>query len=228
MNNLKRLYQSSLGKKYIMALTGLGLLVFVIIHMAGNLQIFLGPEPINAYAAFLKSKPALLWTARAGLLAIALLHIVSAIQLARANQSARPIGYSTDKVAAASFAARTIVVSGLIILMFIVYHLLHFTTGTIDPHLLEVEDSLRRHNVYRMMVEGFSNPLASAFYIVSMGLLCLHLSHGVSSTFQSLGLRRKSFARALDRVAKISALIIFLGNCSIPVAILAGLVKKNW
>ncbi len=225
MSKLKTLYQSSLGKKYIMALTGLGLFAFVIIHMLGNLQIFLGPDPINSYAEFLKSKPALLWTARIGLLAIAALHITSAIQLIMINRRARPVDYSTDKIVAASFAARTIIVSGLIILMFVIYHLLHFTFGAVDPKFLRYEDYLGRHDVYRMMVEGFSNPFASAFYIVSMGLLCLHLTHGVSSTFQSLGLKSRAYVAAIDRLASISAGVIFLGNCAIPVAVLAGLVK---
>lgn len=225
MSKLKTLYQSSLGKKYIMALTGLGLFVFVIIHMLGNLQIFLGPDPINAYALLLKSNPGLLWTLRVGLLAVAVLHITSAIQLIMINRRARPVSYSTDKIVAASFAARTIVVSGLIILMFVVYHLLHFTFGAVDPQFLRYEDYLGRHDVYQMMVVGFSNPFASAFYIVSMGLLCLHLSHGVSSTFQSLGLKRRAYVVAIDRLASLSALVIFLGNCAIPVAVLAGVVK---
>ncbi|MEW6206723.1 MAG: succinate dehydrogenase cytochrome b subunit [Acidobacteriota bacterium] len=225
MSKLKTLYQSSLGKKYIMALTGLGLFVFVIIHMLGNLQIFLGPDSINSYAEFLKSKPALLWTVRGGLLTLALLHITSAIQLVLINRRARPVGYSTDKIVAASLAARTIIVSGLIILMFIIYHLLHFTAGAVDSRFLRYEDYLGRHDVYRMMIEGFSNPFASAFYIVSMGLLCLHLSHGVSSTFQSLGLKRRAYVDAIDRAASVSAVVIFLGNCAIPIAVLAGLVK---
>ncbi len=225
MSKLKTFYQSSLGKKYIMALTGLGLFAFVIIHMLGNLQIFLGPDPINSYAEFLKSKPVFLWTLRAGLLAITVLHIASAIQLIMINRRARPVGYSTDKIVAASFAARTIVVSGLIILMFVIYHLLHFTFGAVDPQFLKYHDYLGRHDVYRMMIEGFSNPFASAFYIVSMGLLCMHLSHGVSSTFQSLGLKRRVYVDAIDRLASVSAIVIFLGNCAIPIAVLAGLVE---
>ncbi|HWP44074.1 MAG TPA: succinate:quinone oxidoreductase, partial [Blastocatellia bacterium] len=121
MNNLTRFYRSSLGKKYIMALTGFALFVFVVIHMAGNLQIFLGREPINAYAAFLKSKPGLLWSVRVGLLLVALLHIVTALQLARANRAARPVGYDDYRVLAAGLGAQTILFSGLIILAFVVY-----------------------------------------------------------------------------------------------------------
>jgi succinate dehydrogenase / fumarate reductase cytochrome b subunit len=225
MKVLIRIFRSSLGKKYVMAMTGLVLFVFVIGHMAGNLQIFLGAEPINAYALFLKSKPGLLWTARLSLLLVAVLHIVSALELARENRAARPVPYELGKPTRASFASRTILASGLIVLAFIVYHLMHFTIGAVNHQLLELEDSSGRHDVYRMMVTGFSNPLVSALYMLSMGLLCLHLSHGVTSMFQSVGLKNEKYATAIDRFAKISALVIFIGNSSIPVAILAGWVK---
>lgn len=229
MNILVRTFKSSLGKKYIMAVTGLALFLFVIAHMAGNLQIFLGRSAINSYAAFLKSKPGLLWSARAGLLALVILHIVSAIQLAARNRKARPVRYEEGRPTAASFASRTILVSGLIILAFIVYHLLHFTFGVTDPQdfaLKDPTDPLGRHDVYGMMVAGFSNPWVSAFYIISMGLLCLHLSHGVSSMLQSLGVRNKSNVRAIHRAARIAALVIFIGNAAIPIAVLAGVVPK--
>lgn len=208
-----------------MALTGLGLFLFVIVHMLGNLQIFLGPDSINSYAEFLKSKPALLWTARAGLLLLAVLHVTAAIQLALANRAARPVGYVDNKVVGASFATQTILFSGIIILAFIIYHLSHFTIGLTNPSYLQLRDIYGRHDVYRMMIEGFSNVGASVFYIVSMGLLCLHLTHGVSSLFQSLGLRRKAYFPAIDRFAKISALVIFLGNCFIPIAVMTKLIK---
>jgi succinate dehydrogenase cytochrome b subunit len=226
MSTATRFYRSSLGKKYIMALTGVALFAFVIIHMLGNLQIFLGPASINGYAAFLKSKPGLLWAARAGLLAVAIMHIISALQVARANRAARPVDY-VEKKFLASFAGQTILFSGIIIFIFIVYHLLHFTFGTVDPSLVALKDPKDplRHDVYRMMISGFSNIGASVFYIVSMGLLMLHLSHGLSSMFQSLGLRRKAYARGIDIFAKTAATLIFLGNCAIPVAILAGWIK---
>lgn len=225
MGILVRLYRSSLGKKYIMGVTGLLLFGFVIAHMAGNLQIFLGPNPINEYAVFLKSKPLLLWSARLGLLALAALHITAGVQLALQNRQARQSRYEYFKVVAASFAARTILASGLVILAFVVYHLAHFTFGFVDPQYLRFEDPLGHHDVYRMMVAGFSNPLVSAFYIVATGLLCLHLSHGLSSTFQSLGLRSKKIFPVLDKLAKAAALVIFLGNSAIPVAILAGIIR---
>ena len=223
MNLFSRAYHSSLGKKYVMAITGLLLFLFVIVHMAGNLQVYLGPEPMNAYAELLQSKPGLLWTARVGLFVIAVLHIISALQLAAENRAARPQAYAVGKPLA-TLASRTILISGLIVFAFIVYHLMHFTLGVTNPEFMELRDG-NRHDVYRMVVEGFRNPYVSAFYIISMGLLCLHLSHGVSSLFQSLGVRRKSSVAAFNRFAQISAIVIFVGNCSIPISILAGVVR---
>jgi len=223
MNLLSRAYHSSLGKKYVMAITGFLLFLFVIVHMAGNLQVYLGPEPMNHYAELLKSKPSLLWSFRAGLLVIAALHIISALQLAAENRAARPQRYAEGKPIA-TLASRTILVSGLIVFAFIVYHLMHFTLGVTNPDFMDLRDG-NRHDVYRMVVEGFSNPYVSVFYIISMGLLCLHLSHGVSSLFQSLGVRRKSTVAAFNRFAQVSAIVIFIGNCSIPISILAGLVR---
>lgn len=228
MKTLKLIFQSSLGKKYIMAVSGLLLFLFVIVHMVGNLQIFLGKEFINSYAQFLKSVPELLWPARIGLLTLAILHIVSAIGLARENSKARPVSYDSDKVYGASFASQAILFSGLIVLAFIVYHILHFTIGAIQADALthtEIFKGENRHDVYKMMVVGFSSPWISMIYLICMGLLCLHLSHGVSSMFQSLGWKKNAFRRALDNFARISALIIFLGNCSIPIAILLGYIK---
>lgn len=224
---LLRLWRSSLGKKYVMAITGLGLFLFVIVHMLGNLQIFFGPENLNAYGKALKSTPAVLWGARLGLLFITVLHVTAAIQLALANRRARPVGYAVGKPVASSLAQRTMVISGLIILAFIVFHLAHFTIGLIDPAYLDLQDplDLSRHDIYRMIINGFSNPLVAIFYIVSMGLLLLHLSHGVASMFQSLGLRSKKVLWVIDKAAKGAALILFLGNASIPLAVLAGFLK---
>jgi succinate dehydrogenase / fumarate reductase, cytochrome b subunit len=224
MNLLARAYRSSLGKKYVMAITGFLLFLFVIVHMLGNLQVYIGANAMNAYAELLKSKPALLWTARSGLFIVAVLHIWSALQVAAENRAATPHPYAEGKPIA-TYAARTILVSGLIVLAFIVYHLMHFTFGVTNPEFMEMHDPLSRHDVYGMVVHAFQNPYVSVFYIISMGLLCLHLSHGVSSLFQSLGIRRRSTLAAFNRFAQISAIVIFIGNCSIPISILAGVVK---
>ncbi|MFN0083954.1 MAG: succinate dehydrogenase cytochrome b subunit [Blastocatellia bacterium] len=223
---LARLWQSSVGKKYVMAVTGLGLWLFVIIHLLGNLQVFLPPGVINNYAHTLKANPVILWGARAGLLATVGLHITAAIQLAIANRRARPIGYAAGKPVESSLAQRTIVVSGLVILAFILFHLSHFTIGLVDPGLLALRDpQTGYHDVHKMMVMGFSNLYFAGFYILSMGLLMFHLSHGVSSLFQSLGLRSKKTHRFFHMVAHLVAIAIFIGNCSIPLAIMAGRIK---
>jgi succinate dehydrogenase / fumarate reductase, cytochrome b subunit len=209
-----------------MAITGLGLYLFVIIHMLGNLQIFLGKTRINEYAHTLKATPPVLWGARIGLLVIFILHVTAALQLAYANRKARPVNYAVGKPVASTFAQRTIVISGLILLAFIFFHLAHFTLGWVDPQYLQFQDPIKGYpDVRRMMIEGFSNPLISVFYLVSMGLLMLHLSHGVSSTFQSLGLRSKKTLGFFKRLAQVSALLLFLGNSAIVLAILAGLVR---
>lgn len=225
MNMLAFLFNSSLGRKYVMAVTGIALFLFVIVHMLGNLQIFLGPVAINEYALALKSRPWLLWPARAGLLTVFLLHVAAAIQLALENRQARPVKYAQGNPIASSYAARTIVISGLVILVFIAFHLAHFTFAFVNPEFADLEDLMGRHDVYRMMVLGFSNPIVSGFYIISMGLLCLHLSHGIASTLQSLGLRSRKTVDGLKLFALAAAVVIFIGNCSIPIAILAGIIK---
>ena len=226
------LFQSSLGKKIIMAITGGLLFLFVIAHMLGNLQIFLGPEEINAYGHFLQSKLEILWPARIGLLLAVGLHIWSAIQVSAENQAARPVNYANDPTpVAASYASRTMLMSGLIIATFIVYHLLHFTVqipalNFTGQDFKMLHDNKARHDVFRMMVAGYQQPLVSGFYILGMALLCLHLSHGVSAMFQSLGLKNKTYGALIDRFALGTAWIVFIGNCSIPIAVLCGFGKE--
>lgn len=221
--NRKGILHSTLGKKYVMAISGLLLLFFVIGHMLGNLQIFLGREPLNAYGAFLKSKPIMLWMARIGLLGLVIIHIASAIALTKQNRAARPIGYRIKESIGASYASRTMIWSGMIVFAFIIYHLLHFTIGVVDPELLTMKDEAGRHDIYSMVVKGFRSPIISGFYIFSMALLCFHLSHGAGSLFQSLGMcsgKKKIWAR---RLALGLAWVIFIGNSSIPLAVLMGL-----
>jgi len=225
MNPLFSLYNSTLGKKYIMALTGVGLFLFVVAHMIGNLQVFLGPDVLNAYAVFLKSKPTLLWGLRLALIIIVFFHILAAVQLTLRNRAARPEKYDLSKPYKASFASRTLVLSGLVLFFFIVYHLMQFTVGLVDPGYLQLRDVNGHHDVYRMTILGFSNKGVVAFYIAAMALLCLHLSHGVGSTFQSIGLKNKKTAIWIDRASKILAVIVFLGNSSMPLAVLVGIVK---
>jgi succinate dehydrogenase / fumarate reductase, cytochrome b subunit len=231
MNVITGLFRSSLGKKYLMAASGLALFLFVVGHMLGNLQIFLGPEMINAYGHFLQSKPELVWPVRIGLLAMVVIHIWAAIKLSAENRAARPVGYGEYKPVGSSYASRTMLVSGLVILAFIIYHLLHFTVQTeginfANTNFKTLHDAKERHDIYNMMVIGFSQPVVSIFYIVSMALLSLHLSHGVSSMFQSLGWKNRKYGKCIDRLALVAAAVLIIGYSAIPIAVLAGVLKK--
>lgn len=230
MNVVAGFFRSSLGKKYLMAITGVGLFLFVVGHMLGNLQIFLGPEAINRYGSFLQSLGELLWVARIGLIVLVLLHIWSAARLSAENKAARPVGYGEFKPVGSSYASRTMLMSGLIIAAFIIYHLLHFTVQTpaingTGRDFVQLHDEKGRHDVYRMMVMGFSVWYVSLFYIVAMVLLSVHLSHGVSAMFQSLGLKNRNWKPLIDGFAKFIAIVLLVGYCSIPIAVLLGIVK---
>jgi len=232
MNLITRTWQSSLGKKYLMAISGCVLVGFVIGHLLGNLQIFLGPEALNRYGHFLQSTPELIWPARIGLLALVVLHIAAAITLTKQNRAARPVGYGDNKVVAASYASRTMMMSGLIVFAFIIYHLLHFTIQTPDINFTgqdfkTLHDEQGRHDIYRMMILGYKRPLVSLFYVLGVGLLCLHLSHGVSSMFQSMGWKNKSYGAFLDKFAIVVSVILFVGYISIPAAVLIGMFDKK-
>lgn len=208
-----------------MAITGFLLFSFVVVHLLGNLQIFLGLEPINRYALLLKAKPLLLWSFRIGLLTIAVLHIATGISLAMENRRARPEGYVAGKAPYASLSSRTMLLSGLILLVFIIFHLLHFTVGVIHPSIMGLIDPYGRVDVFNMVVRGFRVPWISLFYVGSMALLYFHLSHGISSLFQSLGLKSRNYSGFILGFAHGAAFLLFLGNCSIPIAILLGFVK---
>lgn len=224
MSPLLRLFTSSLGKKYLMALTGLGLFGFVVMHMLGNLQVFLGPDAINKYAHFLQSTPELLWPARLGLLTLVAIHIGAGISLAIENMQAREQQYEVKRVVKATLASRSMVVSGLVVLSFIVYHLAHYTLMTVHPEYRTMERK-GLHDVYGMIVAGFTNPYVAGFYVVGVGLLCFHLSHGVGAMFQSLGLKNDAYVDRIDCAAKIIAVGLFIGYISIPLAVQIGLVK---
>ena len=225
MNMLRRLVTSSLGKKFLMAITGVGLFLFVIGHLAGNLQIFLGPEPINRYGHFLQTTPEILWPARIGLLAFVIIHIWTSLSLTIENRAARAARYEVKELVAASLASRTMIWSGLIVFAFVGFHLAHYTLLIVHPEYRDLHDANGWHDIYRMMILGFSNCWVSGFYVLSIGLLCIHLSHGASAMFQSLGLKNEAYASVIDRFAIVAAVVIFLGYISIPLAVLAGMVK---
>ncbi|MGF1679470.1 MAG: succinate dehydrogenase cytochrome b subunit [Candidatus Methylacidiphilales bacterium] len=223
MNYILALLTSTLGRKYIMGITGFALVGFIFIHMVGNLQIFLGRDALNHYAVLLKTSAEVLWAFRIGLLAMVALHIAAAISLARDNRKARPESYRADATVQASYASRTMIWSGIIIVTFVVYHILHFTAKATHPSYHDLKaplDGKMVPDVYGMVVHGFSSWWISGFYILAVGLLCIHLSHGISSMFQSLGLRTRSNQALLELAAPALAWVLFLGMSSVPLAVL--------
>jgi succinate dehydrogenase / fumarate reductase cytochrome b subunit len=222
---LLRFFRSTVGLKILMALTGVVLFGYVVAHMLGNLQIFAGPEQINGYGHFLHSQPGLLWSVRLFLLASLVIHFWTGYSLWYRNKEARPIGYATDTATKASLASRTMAVSGTIVLFFIIFHVLHFTLHTFNPAFSTYEDPERHPDVYRMVVTGFSSPAIAWFYVISIGLLCLHLSHGLSSLFRSLGIMNGPWYPVQLWFARVFATLIFVGMTSIPLAVQFGFVK---
>jgi succinate dehydrogenase / fumarate reductase cytochrome b subunit len=231
MKIITYIFGSSLGKKYVMAVTGFFLFLFIIGHLVGNLQVFLGPEAINRYGHFLQSNLELVWPARIGLLTLVALHIWSAAVLTVENRAARPQPYGQYNPVGSTYASRTMIMSGLIIASFVVYHILHYTVQVealnfTGQNFVKFEDHESRHDIFKMIVVGFSNGWVSGFYVLSMALLCLHLSHGISSMFQSIGWKNEAYRPYVDKAAKVIAALIFAGYSSIPVAILLGYGKS--
>jgi succinate dehydrogenase / fumarate reductase cytochrome b subunit len=215
----------SILKKVLMALTGLVWVGYVAGHMAGNLQFFMPPEAINGYAFFLHHDlpPAALWGIRVFLLAALGVHVWMAVLLTLENKRARPQNYDVDDVVQASIFSRTMRFSGGLVLLFFVVHILHFTIRALDPlhsRLTVTIEGIQTQDVYGMMAAGFSNIGMSLFYILVLGLLCMHLAHGVSSMFQSVGLRNKVWRGRLDKLALAYGVVIFVGFASIPAAVL--------
>ena len=220
LNRTAALYQSVIGKKAVMALTGFVLTGFVLGHMIGNLQVFQGAEKLDHYAALLQSLGGALWIVRGILLACVLLHVLSAFQLWRLKNEARPQAYVKKTAIVTTYAARTMIWSGPIIGFFIIYHLLHFTTGQVHP-------DFRHGEVYRNVILGFRNPAVSFFYILANILLAIHLYHGVWSMFQTLGVNHPKYTPILQTVAKLYGWVIGIGNVSMPLAVLTGVIGAS-
>lgn len=218
-------YQSSIGKKYIVAITALFLVLYVLGHLLGNLQIYMGPDRINAYAKFLHDLGPILWTVRVILIAAFVVHIVATIQLALENRLAKPQKYAVTDYQRSTLVARTMIVSGLIVLCFVVYHLLQYTLLVTDPEFRHLHDSLGRHDVYRMLILGFRQPLVSLFYVVGLFLLTSHLSHGFGSVVQTLGINNTKLSGFVSTGGQTLAWLVFAGYVSIPITILLGIVK---
>jgi len=211
-------YSSLVGQKLIMAVTGILLYLFVVGHLLGNLQIFSGPEKLNAYAAFLKSVGELLWAERAVMLAALVLHLIASVRVTLADWQARPDSYSEKKNIETSYAARTMIISGPVIFFYLIYHLMMFTFLTTGPGYSETD-------VYRNVVQAFQVPAISVVYIVAMLLLGFHLYHGGWSMLQTLGITWPTRPGLRRVVFPVLAVLITLGYISIPVAVLAGIIR---
>ncbi len=222
-------FRSSIGKKIIMAITGFIWFGFVIAHMLGNLQIYQGAEKINAYAKFLKDLGPLLWVARAVLFVSFFGHVAVAIMLKIQNNAARPVNYSKQDTIQASKASLTMVYSGFLLLTFLIYHLLHFTLGVTNPEHSALTFTLKNgdvvHDVYAMVILGFKVPAIAVAYIVFMFFLALHFSHALGSVLQTLGIVSPKHNPNLQKIATLLAIIVFIGNTSMPLSILLGYVK---
>jgi succinate dehydrogenase / fumarate reductase cytochrome b subunit len=219
--------RSSLGSKFLMAVTGLGLTAFVIAHMLGNFQVYSGPDALNSYAAALKHMPGLLWTARLGLLVIFVLHISYGLKLYLANLAARPVPYHFKQYREATLASRTMLWTGLVILAFVLFHLAHYTFFWTNPDFAQLRDSQGRPDVYAMTVHGFRSAPVSLLYIVAMAFLAFHLSHGFQGLFQSLGLNHPRWMPLLQGASLVVAVVIFVGNASMPLAVLFRIVGRD-
>jgi succinate dehydrogenase / fumarate reductase cytochrome b subunit len=244
MNPVSSLLRASIGKKFVMAITGAVLVGFVTCHLIGNLQIFGAPDKINGYAHFLQSLGPTLWAVRLVLIACVIVHIVIAVQLTIENSQARPEKYDFNNTIRATLSSRTMRWTGGVVLAFVIYHLAQFTVGwaqsesfktrlpdyimTEDFHLMGfpiVAQGSPVHDVYSMVFLGFANPVVSLFYFIAVGLLSFHLLHGAESMFQTLGWKSGPWAGFLKKVVSLYCLLYLLGNLAIPGAILTGIVK---
>ena len=226
VSNCCSFYRSSIGKKTVVAVTGAMLIGFVVMHLIGNLQFFAGPKLINEYGTKLRHLPfGLLWVMRLGLLGVAVAHIATTIILIKENRAAKGQGYAKKSSVQSKVATRLMALSGIVLLSYIVFHILHFTTHNVAPEYSGWTDG-EDHDVYRMLVAGFSNVGISVFYIVAMVLLAMHLSHGAASLFQTLGIRTKKLACILGIGAQALAWVVCAGYISIPVAVLLGKYDK--
>ena len=214
-----RFYDSTIGKKAIMALTGIILVGFLVAHMLGNLQVFLGPAVMNHYAESLHATPALLWTVRVVLLMSVLLHAWAAVQLTTVKSAARPVAYIKPSNVQGTPGSRTMMLSGPVIGLFVVGHLLHLTTGTIHPQFVEL-------HAFENVVLGFSNPIAALLYIVAMVLVGFHLSHGIWSAFQSIGFSHPRYTPLIRKFSVIFSWLLIAGFISVPISVLTGIVRN--
>lgn len=248
MNLVGSLFRSSIGRKILMAVTGVILIGFVIGHLVGNLQIFQDPDHLNGYAQFLHQLGPLLWVARIGLIVAAVVHIWAATVLTLENDKARGSSYGFKHTIQATFASRMMRWSGLVVLVFLIYHLLHFTFGVVQTETFKETPPLNHYtmkadyrvagftvvqagadvpNVYNMVVLGFQNKIVALFYIIAVGLLSLHILHGFDSLFQTLGLRNAKWSGLLRKISVVFCAAYFFFNLMIPASVLLGRLQPQ-
>jgi succinate dehydrogenase / fumarate reductase cytochrome b subunit len=224
-----RFVRSSIGAKFVLAVTGVLLFLFVIAHLLGNLQIFGGPEKVNHYAESLRQLGPLLWIARIGLIVLAVVHVSSALRVHQLNEAARPVPYVKLATRQVKPQTRLMFTSGLVLLGYVVFHLAHFTWGLVHPELFSLSEKLAdgtvRHDVYAMMVGAFSEVWLVVVYVAAMAFLALHLSHGLSSVPQTFGWNHGKYQRLFRALGPSVAALIFLGYVAIPAAVLMGFVR---
>lgn len=221
MSWVSRTFRTSIGAKTLMALTGLGLIGFIMAHLSGNLLIYAGKDAINGYAEGLRKFPALLWIARLGLLGLFVIHVPLAIKLVRENRAARPVAYAYEKTVQATWASRYMAMTGIVLLLFVLFHLAHFTWRTTSPEVA----AFGPYDVHQMLIAEFSKPHLAAFYILAMIALWQHLWHGATSLFQTLGLNHRRYWCVIKLIGPVLGSILAAGNISIPLAVLAGIIK---
>jgi succinate dehydrogenase / fumarate reductase cytochrome b subunit len=222
---LMRLLSDSIGRKVVMAITGLLMVLFVVGHLLGNLSIFAGANGINTYAEKLHSMPAVVWATRLVMLVAVLFHLVLSIQLTLENRAANPNAYAVDRRLRTTFAGKNMIWTGLWLGAFIILHLFHFTIRSF-PGMVLVQDALGRFDVFAMVADAFGHLFTVVAYVISMVMLYLHLSHGIQSTFQSLGLNNPKTMPGFVKFGGALSVIFLLGYGAIPVAILIGLIAK--
>jgi succinate dehydrogenase cytochrome b subunit len=217
-----RYLRSSIGAKHVMAISGLLLFLFAIVHMLGHLQMFGGREMYNAYAHFLQELWEVKWPVRAGLLALLVIHVAIGLWLVAGNRAARPVPYAVYRPVISTRGGRTMALSGLVVLAFLIFHILHFTLGEVQPAYFHTFDTKDRWDAYAMFVHGFHSPAIYVAYLVGIGLLAIHLGHGAVSWLQSLGLRHPKYP--VDRLGTLLAAGLFVGYMVPPTAVLVGLI----
>jgi len=216
--------RSSIGAKHVMAVTGLALVLFAIVHMLGHFGMFVGQDAYNNYAHTLQSMTAVKWTVRAGLLAVFIVHVIAAIRVSVENRAARPVKYAVYRTKRTNIMARTMALTGLFLFAFIGFHLIHFTIGLVQPGAFHTLDPLGRYDAYSMFIRGFQNVPLYVVYLISIALLSSHLGHGASSWAQSLGLRHPKYSPLIDKLGPVLSLLLFVGYMAPPTAVLLGVI----